>query len=370
MKSFKSLPPPTAQDTMMNRKRRQPRGADAQGGDCSSTLERSTFQGKKNRSKPRKTKGSKSKTSSSIFLSVLSQPFAPWNDLEITIGEFCPDWSHTHRSYIVQQLVRFLELKVVTEEFAKKKLLAPTQLLAQAWQAVILDSKLYLKVIYDIQGFHERPHMVLRHPLQRRDLLLGKENSANAKRVERTQHLFQSYYGETMLTCLDDMEVDLSLTDTSTITEGLGLWNLPVPRCGSGDVTSTSKRSGGGTSSSLKHHIATSAYWLKNTCFDAVSDMLFRCEDSEDGSLAGTVLLDDWDEMSPPTNTNTTTTTNTRDETITYTEYDSLFTFDFLRTRHLLCRGDSGGTTPSGPRPPTPPTHMPPSRDGLRVFSW
>jgi hypothetical protein len=267
---------------------------------------------------------------SRYFLSVLSQPFAPWNELEMVIGDFCPEWSHTVRSYIVQHLVRFLELKILTEEFATARLLAPTPLLAQAWQAVILESS-YIQVIYDIQDFHERPHQLLKFCLQRDEL---KGRKTNKEALERTQHLFQSYYGEPMLTSVDDIDTDLSLmTDTSTITDMMGHF---LPRCGAGgdhdhsDGINTKSAlskssSGGGTGWFFLPPPVVPLSWLwSSKCLDAVGDVLF-CQAgaaADEGSLAPTLLLDDIEE-SP-----------TRDET----EYDSLFTYNFMHTRHFLCR--------------------------------
>ena len=266
----------------------------------------------------------KSKPTSPCFLSVLSAPFTAWNELENVIGEFCPDWSHTHRSYIVQHLIRFLELKVLMEEFATKRLLAPTPLLAQAWRALILDKTLHLQVIHDIQDFHGRPHQPLKFMLQKKDLDLCR--GGNVDRLARTQHLFRWCYGDAMLSSVEDIEAELSVTDTSTITDGL--WHLP--KCG-GDNTSSK-------SSSKKFHKSLPSMSFRAMCLEAVSDLLF----ADEGSPTTTIVLEGIEDTIEPEPTEM--------------DYDSLFTMEFLNTRHFLCRGGSGNHCAS------------PS--GLPVFSW
>ena len=277
----------------------------------------------KAKGQPSGTSKPKSKSNSLCFLSVLSVPFTAWNELENVIGEFCPDWSHTHRSFIVQHLIRFLELKVLMEEFATKRLLAPTPLLAQAWRALILDKKLHTQVIQDIQDFHGRPHQPLKFTLQKKDLELCR--GGNVDRLARTQHLFQWCYGEAMLSSVEDIEAELSVTDTSTITDGL--WHLP--KCG-GDNTSSKH--------SKKHNRSLPAMSFRAMCLEAVSDLLF----ADEGSLTPTVVVEDIED--------------TIEVEPTELDYDSLFTMEFLNTRHVLCRGGSGNNCAS------------PS--GLPVFSW
>lgn len=269
----------------------------------------------------------KAKSNTMCFLSVLSVPFTAWNELENVIGEFCPDWSHIHRSYIVQHLIRFLELKVLMEEFATKRLLAPTPLLAQAWRALILDKKLHAQVIHDIQDFHGRPHQVLKFTLQKKDLELCR--GGNVDRLARTQHLFQWCYGDAMLSSVEDIEAELSVTDTSTITDGL--WHLP--KCGGNNTSSKP------SSSQKKCNRSLPAMSFRAMCLEAVSDLLF----ADEGSLiTPTVIVEDVQEVI--------------EQEPTEVDYDSLFTNEFLNTRNVLCRGGSGNNCAS------------PS--GLPVFSW
>jgi len=281
------------------------------------------------------------KPKSISFVSVLSVPFTSWNELENVIGEFCPDWSHTHRSYIVQHLIRFLELKVLTEEFATNKLLAPTPLLAQAWRAVILDKQLHARVIRDIQDFHGRPHSTLRYTLHPKDLELC--HGGNIQRLQRTQHLFQAYFGETMLSSVEDIDADLSVTDTSTITDGI--WHFP--KCGNADTTTGSQSNSKSSMTTKSKSRARSRskqdapkISFQSMCLDVVSDLLFV----DEPSVATTVVVDEIEET-----IDGTTTDHDND-------YDSLFTFDFLNTRHFLCRGANGSQCGT--------------RSGLSVFSW
>jgi hypothetical protein len=86
----------------------------------------------------------KSRTGSFIipkhFESVLSQPFQKWNKVETFVAEFLPEWSYTQRSSVIQSLVRFLELKVVMEEYRPGHLLAPTTVIDKVWQALVLET--------------------------------------------------------------------------------------------------------------------------------------------------------------------------------------------------------------------------------------
>mmetsp|Transcript_49469 Transcript_49469/g.55977 ORF Transcript_49469/g.55977 Transcript_49469/m.55977 type:complete len:288 (+) Transcript_49469:20-883(+) len=131
------------------------------------------------------------------FKSVLTQPFGLWNEIEDIVGEFLNDWSHSQRSCVIKNLIRFLELKVIMEEYTSNGLLSPTLVVAHVWHVLILETELYRDVIYAIQDFHARPHRVIHHALVRRydtDEYLGQQ--------ERTQRLFRTYYGCIMPTDL------------------------------------------------------------------------------------------------------------------------------------------------------------------------
>jgi len=124
------------------------------------------------------------------FKSVLTQPFGLWNEIEDIVAEFLNDWSHSQRSCVIKNLIRFLELKVIMEEYTSNGLLSPTLVVAHVWHVLILETELYRDVIYAIQDFHARPHRVIHHALVRRydtDEYLGQQ--------ERTQRLFRTYYG-------------------------------------------------------------------------------------------------------------------------------------------------------------------------------
>ncbi len=114
-----------------------------------------------------------------------------------------------------------------------------------------------------------------------------------------------------MISSLEDIESDLSVTDTSTITDGI--WHLP--KCGTADKKSKIFTKNAKTSQP--------AGMFKAMCLDAVSDLFFV----GDRSVAPTVVVDDIDE--------------TLEATDFDYDYDSLFTFEFLNTRHFLCRGSS-----------------------------
>jgi hypothetical protein len=161
------------------------------------------------------------------FQSVLDRPFNKWNEMEDVLAAFVPEWNHTERGYLLQHLIHFLELKVVMEENIPGQLLAPTKLVDKAWQALVLESRLYKKVTGTIQSFHGRPRCHVHY-----SLLTGMKGDMYESQLHRTQSLFQCYYGgQQMPISLDDvlgsgdcsaaMDDDASsLTDVLT---GLGL---------------------------------------------------------------------------------------------------------------------------------------------------
>jgi hypothetical protein len=164
------------------------------------------------------------------FESVLSQPFQKWNEIEIVVAEFLPEWSNTQRSSAIQSLVQFLELKVVMEEYRPGHLLAPTEVIDKVWQALVLETRLHRRVTSAIQDFHGRPHRMIHYSLR----ILNKK--AFEEQLQRTQSLFKIYFDDTMPSSLDEIDNELSLTDTSALTEVLGIWNFQAPACSSIEV--------------------------------------------------------------------------------------------------------------------------------------
>jgi hypothetical protein len=127
------------------------------------------------------------------FQSVLTKPFRLWNNIEDLVAEFLPEWSPGERSYVIKNLLRFLELKVIMDEYEPNKLLAPTQLVAHAWHVLILETKLYRDVAFTIQDFHARPRRMIHH-----GLMSKSEKNGYEERLDRTQSLFMSYYQSEM----------------------------------------------------------------------------------------------------------------------------------------------------------------------------
>lgn len=164
-----------------------------------------------------------------VFQSVLTKPFRLWNNIEEIIAEFLSEWSPSQRSCLIQNVLRFLELKVIMEEYEPNKLLAPTQLVAHAWHVLILQTGLYRDVTFAIQDFHARPRRMIHHAL-----LSRSEKNAYQERLERTQRLFQSYYQSQMPSELAEIdggnqqslsvwgkdEKKSTLKDTSSIVSG------------------------------------------------------------------------------------------------------------------------------------------------------
>ena len=273
------------------------------------------------------------------FVSVLSSPFVPWNDLEIVIGEYFPEWSLTHRSYIVQHLVRFLELKVLTEEFATDKaLLDPTPLVALAWQAVIHDSRLYLRTIHDIQEFHGRPTQMLKLSLPPNEFNAGKK--VDPERLDRTQVLFQAYYCERMIESLEEADADMALEDTSAITDHFLL------RCGpaadqnilaKSPTSAMKKKSKKAQDKSIKGTMVWPC--APSTLMDVIGDLLFF-DEGEEKSQEKSVVMEEIEEEEEKREV---VQPYERPEDVFHADaegadYDSSFTLDFFHTRSFLCR--------------------------------
>ena len=136
-------------------------------------------------------------TGSIKFKSVLTKPFALWNEVEDIVGEFLTYLNSGQRRKVIKNLIRFLELKVIMEEYSSSGLLSPTEAVAHVWHVLILETELYRDVVYTIQDYHARPHRFIHHALFR------KYNTKEYhERLERTQRLFKSYYGAEMPTVL------------------------------------------------------------------------------------------------------------------------------------------------------------------------
>ena len=68
-------------------------------------------------SSPKKNNSKRSKSTRYLrdapFKSVLTQPlFSLWNEIEDIVTEFLNDWSHSQRSCVIKNLIRFLELRL------------------------------------------------------------------------------------------------------------------------------------------------------------------------------------------------------------------------------------------------------------------
>jgi hypothetical protein len=131
------------------------------------------------------------------FKSVLTKPFSLWNEIEDIIGEFFMYLSNSQRKNVAKNLIQFLELKIIMEDYNTSGLLSPSEVVAHVWHILILETELYRDVVYSIQDFHARPHRFVHHALFRK--YSGKEYH---ERLERTQRLFKSYYGVEMPTAL------------------------------------------------------------------------------------------------------------------------------------------------------------------------
>jgi hypothetical protein len=227
--------------------------------------------------------------------------------------------------------VRFLELKVLTEEFATDRpLLDPTPLVALAWQAVIHDSGLYIRTIHDIQEFHGRPRQMLKFSLQHNEF----HGKVDQERLDRTQVLFQAYYHERMIESLEDADADMSLEDTSAITDHFLL------RCGPASERNTlNKKSHSKTKNDLDDTFKSSSWPCNtNSWMDVIGDLLFF-DEGEEKSQDATVVVEDIEEKEEKDVVH-----YARPEDIFQAadaegaDYDSSFTMDFFHTRNFLCR--------------------------------
>ena len=156
------------------------------------------------------------------FKSVLTQSFSIRKEVEDVVGEFLTNLNGGQRRRVIKDLIRFLELKVVMEEYGPNGLLSPTETVAHAWQVLILETQLYIDLVYSIQDFHARPHKYIHHALYR------KYNTTEYhQKLERTQRLFKTYYGDEMRTVPrtetemrdKDLPTSVMMEDASSISE-------------------------------------------------------------------------------------------------------------------------------------------------------
>jgi len=154
------------------------------------------------------------------FKSVLTKPFALWNELNDIVGEFLKYLNADQRRNVIRNLIQFLELKVVMEEYSSKGLLSPSEAVAHVWHVLILETELYRDVVYSIQDFHARPHRFIHHALFRQ-----YNSNEYHERLKRTQRLFKSYYGAEMPTVFtmepdkSDLPTSVNVEETSLVSE-------------------------------------------------------------------------------------------------------------------------------------------------------
>mmetsp|Transcript_13836 Transcript_13836/g.28559 ORF Transcript_13836/g.28559 Transcript_13836/m.28559 type:complete len:263 (-) Transcript_13836:205-993(-) len=154
------------------------------------------------------------------FKSVLTKAFALWNELDDIVGEFLKYLNADQRRNVIRNLIQFLELKVVMEDYSCKGLLSPSEAVAHVWHVLILETELYRDVVYSIQDFHARPHRFIHHALFRQ-----YNSNEYHERLKRTQRLFKSYYGAEMPTVFtmepdkSDLPTSVNIEETSLVSE-------------------------------------------------------------------------------------------------------------------------------------------------------
>ena len=186
-----------------------------------SELQRSRENHKKSSKGPSRKAGG-SRAGRIKFKSVLTQSFPIRHEVEDIVGEFLTHLNGTQKRRLIKDLIRFFELKVVMEEYSANGLLSPTETVAHAWQVLILESQLYIDLVHSIQDFHGRPHQYIHHALYR------KENTEEyPEKLERTQRLFKSYYGDEMRTFSEeemrdkDLPTSVVMEDASSVSQSL-----------------------------------------------------------------------------------------------------------------------------------------------------
>eukprot|EP00934_Nitzschia_sp_Nitz4_P005981 Nitzschia sp. Nitz4//scaffold45_size130396//80336//81025//NITZ4_003459-RA/size130396-processed-gene-0.222-mRNA-1//-1//CDS//3329552428//5971//frame0 len=193
-------------------------------------------------------------------------------------------------------MIQFLELKVVLEDY-ESKLLSASPVIETAWRALILETQLYKRVCFAIQDFHKRPRRMIHHTSV---VVVGKLDA----RLARTQSLFKAYFDTTMPINEEDIDLDFSLTDASTLTDVHMFCQMPKPL---GNVCTTlneddpsiSLDSSNEEDDTKKREFFPDAPpdWISRMlCHDLLRDCWFWQE--EDHSLAGTIILSDLEDES------------------------------------------------------------------------
>ena len=157
-----------------------------------------------------------SSSSSNGVTSVLSGKFSLASKIESRISKAFADTSRSEIHTLATCLIRFLELKVVLQEYSSNPsshLLAATPLVEQAWLALYGDVELYPQLIVAIQKFHGQAHS---HVYLRRSCLPRENDEESAfstlssdqeylAKLARTQSLMQCYYQTTMPSTLREL---------------------------------------------------------------------------------------------------------------------------------------------------------------------
>lgn len=128
-------------------------------------------------------------------------------------------------------LVRFLELKIILQEYSpdsSKHLLVATGLLEQAWLALYEDYKVYSQVIAAIQDFHRQPkcHVFLRRTCpglidngNNAFTTMALSNDEYLARLTRTQSLMQCYYQITLPNSLRELQHQTTIIPRTLLLE-------------------------------------------------------------------------------------------------------------------------------------------------------
>jgi hypothetical protein len=115
------------------------------------------------------------------------------------------------------------------------------------------------------------------------------DKKAFEEQLQRTQSLFRIYFDDTMPSSLDQIDNELSISDTSALTEVLGVWNFQAPACSSKEV-------GGHVPRSIEKKPSAATWIAPSGCrwFQCVDDTLLWGDEDDgvvidpnyDGSIA------------------------------------------------------------------------------------
>jgi hypothetical protein len=107
---------------------------------------------------------------------------------------------------MIQHLVHFLELKIGMDEYVPTSLLMPTPIVEDAWKTLVLETFLYMNVLYALQDFHGRPRAFVHYTFRGHRLASQRER---IDKIRRTQSLFWLYFKEPMpVTIMDEQQED------------------------------------------------------------------------------------------------------------------------------------------------------------------